>query len=323
MKRILLAKKGKRLLARLIDFLLVIIITLFIFLVFVFPMNLNVNQIEQNGKEINQLYENSGLFFVDEAGNYCAKSAVQTVKDIDDLYSFSYVYNNVKYDDVSLTKTLFIYYTEKFNSYGSDYNLSIDTYNSDILKLGTSESNIQSYDYVNNCLELIDDDKSAVTINYFLSIYSKTCANLIDNSKIKELTSQNQQIIMNAVVLIVPVVIIVSFIFDLLVPLLSPCCESIGKYIYHLGVLSHDGYRLKKWRLIPRWICYVLFELILGIITFGATVLITYTMFLFCKKRRCLHDFIAKSVVIEKDGSIYFATKEEENFYIERQKNRG
>ena len=102
-----------------------------------------------------------------------------------------------------------------------------------------------------------------------------------------------------------------------------PCCETIGKHIYRLGVLTSDGYRYKKIWLLTRWLCYVLIELIIGAMTFGASVLISYTMFLFCKKRRCLHDFIAKSVVIEKDGSIYFSTIEEENFYIERQKSKG
>ena len=145
----------------------------------------------------------------------------------------------------------------------------------------------------------------------------------MNNSKIKDLTNENQKIIMSAVILIIPVLLGVSFIFDLLIPFLSPCCETIGKHIYRLGVLTSDGYRYKKIWLLTRWLCYVLIELIIGAMTFGASVLISYTMFLFCKKRRCLHDFIAKSVVIEKDGSIYFSTIEEENFYIERQKSKG
>lgn len=323
MKRILLAKKGRRILARLIDILIVFIVTVFIFLVFVFPNTIDVDKIEENGKEINALYSESGLFFVDEVGNYCAKSAVGNVSKIDDLYSFDYIYNDVGYDNVSLVETLYVYYSEKFNLYGSEYNLSLDTYNSTILKLNDAESNIKEYDNINHRFILIDDEKSDVTIKYFLSVYNKACANLIENSKVKDLTSQNQKIVMSALLWIIPVLIIVSLIFDLIIPLFSPHCETIGKWIFRLGVLDHEGYVLKKWLLIPRWICYIFIEIILGILTFGAAMLITYTMFLFCKKRRCLHDFIGKSVVFDKDGSIFFASKEEEKFYIERQKNNG
>ena len=317
MKRIYLAKKGKRILARLVDVLITIVVTVSIFLIFVLPNTLDTERIEENSNEIIRLYQDSGLFIVDEAGNYNGKSAIKNIDKISGLYSFDCEFNGKTYADVSLTKSLFLFYTTKFTEYGNEFNLSLDTYKSDILKIGSTESNIADYDVNSNKLILIDEQKGNVTIQFFTNIYSGACKNLISNSKINDLTEQNQKIIIESLMYLIPVLLIVSFVLELIIPLFSPCCETIGKHIFKLGVLSSDGYRLKKIWLIPRWLCYSVIEFILGILTFGATPLITYTMFLFCNKRRCLHDFIAKTVVIEKAGSIYFANPKEENYYIQ------
>jgi uncharacterized RDD family membrane protein YckC len=315
MKKIFLAKKGKRILARVIDVLISLIITLAVFLIFVLPNTLDTVTIKSNGEEITRLYKETGLFVVDDEGNYNANCAFTNVSKLDDLYTLTNKFNGETYT-VSLTESLYIFYTTKFTDFGNEFNLTLETYNKEILKVGTEESNILSYDVSSNRLILIDSEKENVTINYFLKIYSNACKNVISNSKINELTVKNQSIVLGSLVYIIPVLIITTFIFELLIPLFSPCCETIGKHILKLGVLSHEGYRLKKGWLILRWLCYVLVELILGVLTFGATVLITYTMFLFCKKRRCLHDFVAKTCVIEKAGSIYFANRKEEEYYI-------
>lgn len=320
MKRIYLAKKGKRILSRFVDVLITLILTAIIFIFFVLPNVLDKDQIKNNGDEITELYQNSELFLVDSQGNYSAKCGFGNIKEINDLYQVTCVFGGVTYSDISLTKTLYTYYTTKFNQYGNQYNLSLETYTSDILKVGTTQSNIASYDVENNRLVLIDESKADVTVKYFVNIYASTCENLISNSKINELQTKNQKLVLGTLWWLIPVVMGVSFVFEFLIPLFSPCCETIGKHVFKLGVLSDGGYRLKKIKLLPRWLSYVLLELVLGVLTFGAMVLITYTMFLFAKKRRCLHDKIAKTVVIEKYGSIYFASPEEEAFYINYKK---
>lgn len=316
MKRIYLAKKGKRVLARIVDLLITFALTIFIFLVFVFPVSLDSERLNENGEKIITLYKETGLFIVDEAGNYNANCAFQNITKLEDLYSVNCTFNGKEYSDISLTKSLYIYYTTQFANYGNQFNLSVDAYKSQILKIGSAESNIADYDVENNKLILIDEEKQTTTINYFVDVYASACKNLISNSEINTLTNENQKILLDSIIWIIPVLLCVTFIFELLIPLLSPCCETIGKHLFKLGVLSHDGYRLKKGKLILRWLCYVLIEVVVGCLTFGATVLITYTMFLFTKKRRCMHDYVAKTVVIEKSGSIYFASKEEETFYI-------
>ena len=55
----------------------------------------------------------------------------------------------------------------------------------------------------------------------------------------------------------------------------------------------------------------------------GGFILISYTMFMFKKNRRCLHDIIAGSVVIDKKDSFYFDSPQEERYYEERAKRKG
>lgn len=315
MKRIYLAKKGKRILARLIDLLITLILTLVIFVFIILPNVLDKEKIEDNSQEIIRLYRDSELFLVDDDGNYSAKVGFGNVDSIEKLYSVTCDFKGTSYE-VSLTESLYNFYTTKFSLYGNSYNLTVDTFKTEILKVGTEESNIKDYDVLNNKLLLIDDSKANVTVEYFVNMYASTCESLISNSKINTLTSENQKLVLGTLWYLVPVVLVLTFVLEFLIPFFSPCCETIGKHIFKLGVLYHEGYRLNKLRLLVRWFVYAVFELVLGILTFGAIFLITYTMFLFCKKRRCLHDQIAKTVVIEKQGSIYFASPKEEAFYI-------
>ena len=221
MKKIFLAKKSKRILARVIDVLITLIITAFIFLIFVLPNTLDTDKIKSNGKEITRLYKDTGLFVVDDEGNYNANCAFTNVSKLDDLYTLTNKFNGQTYT-VSLTESLYIFYTTKFVDFGNKFNLTLETYNKEILKVGSEESNILSYDVVNNRLTLIDSEKENVTINYFVMIYSNACKNVISNSKINELTVENQNIVLGSLVYIIPVLMITTFIFELLIPLFSP-----------------------------------------------------------------------------------------------------
>ncbi len=323
MKTIVLAKKSKRILARLIDFLIVLFVTLPIFTFIVFPSSFDAEKFEKNSKELISLYKESGLFAVDENGSYTAYSNFTTIVDVDDLFSSDVTYNGKEIKGVSLTKTLYEFYTTKYVDFGGEFNLTHEAFETNILKLGKEESNIKDFDVNTFTFTLIDDSKSSVTFEYFLNAYTAACTNMIKESRVQVLTAENQAIMSSSIQTIVPVLLIVSFIFDLLIPLFLPHCQSIGKKIFDLCVLNKNGYHLNKFMLLPRWLVYVLVELILGFLTFGASILITYTMFLFVKKRRCLHDMIAGSVVIERSQSIFFANQKEETFYINRQRSRG
>ena len=324
MKNILLAKKGKRIAARLIDLSIVLLLTLFIFLSFIFPKTFNDELFLENNSEIVELYRDSDLFIVDEKGNYTAKISFTNIKTVDDLYNITGKYNDVEYKDISILGSLYNFYLNKYSSYGSNtQNLTLESFKSEILKVGSEESNIKDFDPSTITITLIDEEKKDLTVTYVIDKYSETCKNMITNSRINELTQENQNILLESLVLIIPVLVILSFIFDLLIPMFSPNHESIGKHIFKLEIITDKGYKYKKPMLIVRWLAYVVFEILLGFITFGGTLLISYTMFLFIKKRRCIHDFIAKSAVIDSENSMIFENEKEESFYINRARSKG
>ena len=318
----MLAKKGKRILSRLIDMSIVFVLTIVTFISLIYPNTFDKEQFEQNNVEILSLYEDTGLFVIDDEGNYNAKCAFNNIMTLDDIYSLDVSYGGKVYYGLSLTESLFTYYTTKFNSYGGLNNLTYDTYCINILKINSAESNIKSFNETNYTFELINPDKPDVTIMYFIDQYESACKNAISNSKIQTLTTENQSLMFNSIYLIIPLLIGFAFIFDFIIPVCSKESQTIGKHIFGLAVLSKDGYHYKKSKHIGRFIAYVGLELILGILTMGGFLIITYTMFMFMRNRRCLHDLFGSSVVIDVKESFFFANPTEERYYEERAKRR-
>ena len=302
--------------------MILIITSAVLYITLVFPNTFDKAKVLENNNKVVQLYKDCGLFAVDEEGNYAAYSQFSNIKKLEDLYNVEVTFNNKKYE-AQLSKVLYEFYTTKYTSYGSSNNLSSDIYKSTILKVGTSESNIASFDETTYKFTLIDESKEEDTVSFFYTAFQSACKSVINSQEVSSLTSSNQQIVLKSLYFIIPVVAGFSFIFDLLIPLFSPHNETIGKHIFKIGVISDKGYTLKKYMLIPRWIAYVLLEVILGVLSFGGTILISYTMFMFTKKRKCIHDIFGKSIVIDNTRSIYFDNEKEEAFYINRQKQRG
>ena len=315
MKSILLAPKGKRILAALVDLLMLFGLSALLFGTAVFPHAYNRGQVEENGREILSLYEDSSLFVVAK-GQYAAKSALGSYDSLEDLYEKDALYEGEVFH-VSLTKDLYSYYTEKSASYGGA-NLTKTAYESEILKLGSEESNIASYQEEEGTFSLLDEAKSSQTVSYFLSRFEAACRAVASQGKIASLTSENQKLLAVSFVWFLPVLFGFSLVLDLLLPLCLPEGKTLGKLFFHLGVISEAGYRVKRSQLFPRFLAYFFLELCLGILTIGGLFLISYTMFVFSKKRQCLHDRIAKTCVIQSDLSFYFDSPKEEASYYER-----
>ena len=105
------------------------------------------------------------------------------------------------------------------------------------------------------------------------------------------------------------------FIFYVLLPLLSPFGQTLGKRLLSLGVTDSNGYLVKKWRTLLRavpllgvviYICLVnslyyqfLIPLFIALISSG--------IYVFTPKRRALRDIVAGTAVIklEKNTVIY------------------
>lgn len=318
MKQIFLAKKGKRILARFIDLLILFGSTCLIFFSLIYPNIFNKNQFEANSHEIVRQFKNSELFIVDDVGNYSAKSTLATFKTLDDLNNKDLSFNNVSYKNESLTKSLYDYYTVKFQDFGGIKNLSEEQYKNEILKINSEDSNIKDYDSTYHKITVLDSKKYSETISFFLNNYETACKNLIKNSKINDLTKANQSLLINALLWILPVLFAFSFAFEFIVPVCSNNGETIAKHIFKLGLVTKEGYKVKKRQIFVRFLCYYFIDLLISFATFGGLFLITYTMMLFTKKRRCIHDFVSGTCVINTVNSIIFKDKKEETYYLNR-----
>ena len=147
MKNIILARKGTRILARAIDFSIVLVLTLILFLGAIFPLKFDQEKFENNNVQIIELYEKSDLFIVDENGNYNAKSAFSNIKELKDVYAFNADFGGNTYKDISLTKSLYNFYTNNFNKYSCLENLTNEIFESSILKVCNQESNINNVEF--------------------------------------------------------------------------------------------------------------------------------------------------------------------------------
>ena len=112
-------------------------------------------------------------------------------------------------------------------------------------------------------------------------------------------------------------------IFFFTLPMIFKNGETIGKLIFHLGIVNKLGYRLSRLQLIPRYLFMIVIVValylflglnlwFLGIITFLA--LASYALAIFTKEHKAIHDWIAGTIVIDKNHSEIFenATQEEQ-----------
>lgn len=318
MKRIVLAKKSSRIFAGLIDFFLLIGSTLSLFLPVIFPLAFDKETFVNDKQNITNYISDSGLFLVSKDGAFSGKSTFNAYSTLASLYDAEITYKGVKYLNINVSKDLFTFYTEKYTSFEGNSNITIDGYKTNILKIGSSTSNILAFNDVDCTFTLIDKTKFKLTISYFLSIYKTASEFVMSNQKVKSLRSHSTKIIVSAILWVIPVLLGFSLIYDLIIPLISRNGQTIGKYIFRLAVLSKDGYHLTKIRYIPRWFIYSVVEILFGFMTFGGMFLISYTMFMFMKKHQCLHDVISGSIVIDNYQSIYFSNRVEERFYEEK-----
>lgn len=322
MKCIVLAKISRRLLAALVDFIILVGSTLAIF-VGILPYTFNKDEYISNLNSVFNISLDSGLFLSTDNVSSYKKNSFKELNTLDRLLYYKFNLDG-KEVEIKLINSLADFYIEN-RSCIDETNLSYEVFVKDIININSEKSNIKSFsiDYNNNkkiSLELMDKEKEEITIVYFLNAFESACNSVITSSKIIKINDANAKIMGNALIYLIPIVYGVGAIFYLLIPMLSKTGETIGKYIFKLGVLSKNGYTLAKPWFILRYLSFISLDCVLGILSFGGIFLISYTMFVFTKKRRSLHDYLSNSVVIDKEASTWFNSKEEEIDYKEANK---
>lgn len=319
MKHILLAKKSKRIFAGLIDFLIILISTLIIFFTLVYPLAFNEKQYRDNFIKLKDIFQESGLYVTNDLGEYAGKCTfTNSFKSIGDLNDVTIDVYDKQFKE-NLSKDLYLFYTTKYTSFGHDHNLSDEAYMTTVLEIGTS--NIASIDMTTFAINMVDVSKENETIQFFLTKYEAACYDVNNYAPVVKIKNENNDLMFGVIALIIPVTLGVAFITHFIIPIFSKCRRTIGKHIFKLDVIASTSYQLKWHKLLLRYVVYAVVEVIGGIVTFGGLFLITYTMFIFSKNRRSIHDFVCKSVVIDGKDSVYFLNEKEEEYFNARKKN--
>lgn len=324
-KYIVLAKMSRRIFAAIIDLLIMLIFSFIIF----FPCGvynavLDQDSYDKNLSQLRDIYASTGLYieFGDAMVNIASIQDFEASKP-DELNHFTYEYEDEKYE-IYLVDAITNFYLSKGNESGIlSETYSLDVIKRDLFLIRDSEENSTS-----NIKDLyLDEADNKYKISFFdskdanaIKLTSDTLNNILveinnsisSNKNISNLLHQNDMIMVYSVLYLIPVTFGVSIILYLIIPLLAPTGETIGKFIFGLGVLSEDGYSLKRIYLIPRFLGFYLVDFLLGIVSFGVVFVISYMMFCFTKKRRAVEDYFGKSVVIDKKQSSWFKNKEEE-----------
>ena len=245
MSKIYLAKKSKRIFARLVDVLILFVLTLGTFFALT-PLTFDSKTYNENVNSSLIYYENSGLYLKKKNG-YFSFTSIIDFNTIESLTNFEYEEGETK-TNINMLKSLYTFYSEKYVDYDGTYNLSLDTFKTNILKIDSKVSNIKDFIVTENNVNitLIDETLDKTTILFICDTFSKAADIVNKCSAVQAIENENKQILLNSILYVFPCLFFYCFILEFLIPVCSKHGETIGKYIFKLMVISKDGYELKK-----------------------------------------------------------------------------
>lgn len=319
-KIIVLAGMWRRAFAFLIDILCVLALSALIYFPCVVPFAVDMDRYNANRDQINSLAIESGLYldFNDSPTSPLSMTSFETVEDIThklivyggERYSFSMIDVLHQYWTITVADMEFVD--------GKNHVYSDEAFEKTVMKVGDEDSNIERLRVTEDgylTVDLIDEEKDWVAIEYVCDRYNEAVLSLNDTVLFTELDADNAKIMQFAMLMAVPVLTGSCLVFMVVLPMCLGEGQSLGKKSMKLVVLDDMGYTYNKWKLIPRNLFCFIVEFIGGIASFGALLLITYTMSMFTKKHRSIHDYLFGSVVADSESSLWFDNPVEEELY--------
>lgn len=316
-KIIVLGGMWKRAFAFLFDLICSIALSCIVYFPGVLPFVVDAESFQANESVINQRKLDSGLYS-DFSGTAVDPLAYGTVSKATDFFSTTVYYDGEEQEFYLLT-ALTLYWTEKATDFGNQ-NVSFEGFESSIMLIGDDSSPVESI-YLEDGIyraRFKEGTEELVAYDFLYKTYDRAMTSLSSDQAIKEANDRINSDAFFAIGMAVPVVFASMAVFFLLVPLCFPNGETFGKKIMKLAVLTDKGYVYPRPKLIWRFLAFFLSEVAGAVATFGATLLISYTMALFTKKHRSLHDYLAGSVVAKSDESLWFLDPAEEEEFNER-----
>lgn len=175
---------------------------------------------------------------------------------------------------------------------------------------------IADFDFFPEGVKLRDDDK-APTYNQLADFYTKIYKAAINDLNAEPDHAHTTRL--QVINLIIPVFLAGALTY-LLFPMIFPYGASLGKKALKLGVVNTYGYKALWWQHLARFFAFFIFEIILTFVFYFLApsmallpIFVSFTLAMFGKKNRALHDFIAGTRVIDlRTSKIYIDGDEED-----------
>ena len=321
----ILAKQGPRLGAFLIDLAIAVALTLgLVRFVFSYAFRFKV---EPLSKKMDEIRLKSELFYLkdNQISYYLVTDDNNTFKS--GLEHFYTVY--IPYEDVDADKPAKLkdgtlvdkkeYFTKEW-------------FNSEILKIEGDGAGLFAYQYdgetpLKGESALIKEDASAESVNRFLQ-HAWTQANY-DLNQLESFKKINREYEFYGTVELVLASLIATAFTYILMPLIFKNGATLGKKAFGLCLAHSDGYKMKNVQLLMRImpLYVVILALLIPIwaraymqlLLFIVMLLVSFALSMSSPKRMALHDFTARTIVVDARSSTLFNDSTEEELFIAKE----
>lgn len=115
----------------------------------------------------------------------------------------------------------------------------------------------------------------------------------------------------------------------IVMPIILKNGSTIGKKIFKLGLATYDGYKFSNYQLLLRLVPFAIMDLamlipvwssiLLVVSVFLVVLLTSFALMMASPKKAALHDFAARTIVVDLKSSIIFLNEIEEENYINKE----
>ena len=168
--------------------------------------------------------------------------------------------------------------------------------------------------------------KDSDVLSYYSSAYVAANYYLARQDYYKD-ASNNYNFILQAELCVS--MILGGLISYVILPLFLKNGQTLGKKIFKMGLANYEGYRFHDYQLLLRFVPYFIMgiallfpiwiSMFLSLGIYIVVVLISFALMMASPKRCALHDFAARTIVIDLEGSTLFENELEEEVYIRKE----
>lgn len=294
---------AKRSGAAVLDFIILLLLSLSLQTFAIYPIFNSIYNMTQMEADIKVVMLDSNLYVLDTT----TQSPVDVSKEAIPTAIYDY-YSNFKDGLVYKDQT-------------TPFAFSNEWYNTNVLNIGSTNPDITIYfEYDVDEFRNPDPSKVGVPLSsatsgdlelFYGAAYQIAKNDLLNYPVYLEMMQElfNLQIQVFIVALIV-----VLILLHLLLPLILRNGQTLGKKVFSIGLATKDGYRIKYWQHLVRFLVFSI-ETLFGFYTVLVGYLIPYTFIVFSKNNRAPHDFVAQTMIVDLKTSLIFSDKEEADAY--------